>query len=80
MARKNLQKIDARIRKLIIRIAADAKELNDLRVERHKIVTGKVKAEPPPGKKVLFTAPLPPEFEDGLDDLRPVAPGSCGPC
>ena len=51
-----------------------ANEINELRVKRRKMVTGKIKVPPPPGKKGTL-AIAPPEFKDHVDDL-----GSCGPC
>jgi hypothetical protein len=51
MNKRPIQSIDQRMRTLIIRIARDSKELNDLRVERRKLVTGKLKHPPPAGIK-----------------------------
>jgi hypothetical protein len=77
--KKSIQDVDARIAKLIIRIARDANELNELRAKRKKMVTGKLKVPPPPGIRTKFTLPA---FDDDISDIseRPVAPGATGPC
>jgi hypothetical protein len=49
--RKTIQQVDARMTALVIRIARDANELNELRVTRRKMVAGKIKVAPPPGVK-----------------------------
>ena len=53
--KQTIQDVDARMRELIIRIARDGAELNDLRVKRVRMITGKIKVPPPPGVKVKIT-------------------------
>jgi hypothetical protein len=55
--KQTIQDVDARMRELIIRIARDGAELNDLRVKRKLMVTGKIKVPPPPGVKVRAPRP-----------------------
>jgi hypothetical protein len=50
--KQTIHQVDARMRELIIRLARDANELNELRTKRRLLVTGKLKHPPPPGVKV----------------------------
>jgi hypothetical protein len=68
---KTIQQVDKRMRVLIIRIAQDSKELNELRVTRNQMVMGKRKVAPPPGVKVKFNPHNPGITHDDFDDLIP---------
>jgi hypothetical protein len=71
MNKRSIQGVDARMARLIIRIAADAKELNELRVIRRKLITGKLKHPAPAGVKVKLEPHNPGITADTFGDLVP---------
>jgi hypothetical protein len=88
MSKQTIAQIEARKRKLLLRLRRDANELVKLEDQLKDMRTGKRKVAPPPGKVHKISrkdigehmrANMP-DFNDCVDIVRPVAPGSTGPC
>ena len=80
--KQTIQDVDAQLDVLHKRLTRTVNEITDLRAKRKRMITGKIKVPPPPGVKVSFATSTP-AFDDALPEelkLRPVAPGSSGPC
>ena len=53
--KQTIQDVDARLDVLHRRLSRTVNEITELRAKRKKMVTGKIKVPPPPGKKVAIT-------------------------
>jgi hypothetical protein len=74
MSKQTIAQVEARKRKLLLRLRRDANELVKLDEQLTQMRTGKRKVAPPPGVKHTI------DFNDMVDIVRPVAPGSPGSC
>ena len=79
--KKSIEQLKARKRVCLLRARRNLAEAIAIDETIEKMRSGKIKAPVPAGKKVLFEWKVEPAGpNDSIDDLRPVAPGSCGPC
>ena len=77
MSKQTIAQVEARKRKLVLRLRRDANELVKLEDQLKDMRTGKRKVAPPAPVIHKWTSP---NFDDCVDIVRPVAPGSSGPC
>ncbi len=77
MNKQTIQQVEDRRAKLMMRLVRTVNELAEIDRKLKKMRTGKIKVPPPTPKVVKWEAPA---FDDRVDDLHPVAPGSSGPC
>jgi hypothetical protein len=78
MSKQTIAQVEARKRKLLLRLRRDANELVKTEDQLKDMRAGKRKVAPPP--PVIHKWTSAPDFDDCVDIVRPVAPGSAGPC
>jgi hypothetical protein len=68
MNKQTVRDVDEALERWHRRLTMCVRKIDELRAKRKKMLTGKLKVPPPPGKKVLFETPqaVRAEFDDPL--------------